>query len=99
MSRQTAELPLDLPTAAEAPAHLAAPASAHPRHWKSFAWPFLIPAAALIAIAIHFLLPNRGLFPTSHSYPTVLLTILSLSILLPLIPNLRPWLRHRSRIL
>src|SRR5215212_1540725 len=100
MSRQTAELPLELQSAPEAATHAStAPAHARANDWKSIVWPMLVPAAALIALAIHFLLPNRGLNPTSHSYPIILISILTLALLLPIIPPLRRGLRHRSRFL
>ncbi len=99
MSRQTAELPLEMQPAHEARAHaFTAPARPLGGDWKSFVWPLLIPGASLIALAVHFFLPNRGLDPTSNSYPTILFTILAAAILLSLVPRLRPWLRHRSRL-
>jgi NitT/TauT family transport system permease protein len=61
--------------------------------------PFLIPAASLIALSIHYFLPNRGLNPTTHTYPTILFALLSMGVLLALIPPLRQWSATRTPLL
>jgi NitT/TauT family transport system permease protein len=61
--------------------------------------PFLIPAASLVALAIHYLLPNRGLNPSTHTYPTILIALLTIGIIFAIIPPLRRWSSTRSPLL
>jgi NitT/TauT family transport system permease protein len=88
-------------TAIETPAPVPSPAStSSPRlSFGSVLSILAIPAASLLALAIHFFLPNRGLNPTTHTYPTILLTLLTVGILLAVIPPLRKWSSTRSPLL
>ena len=47
--------------------------------------PFLIPLASVLALAIHYLLPNRGLNPSTHTFPAILLALLTVGLILGII--------------
>ena len=38
--------------------------------------PFLIPLASLLALGIHYFLLNRGLNPSTHTFPAIVLALL-----------------------
>src|SRR5205823_13426302 len=61
--------------------------------------PFLIPLASLLALGIHYFLPNRGLNPSTHTFPAIVLALLIVGIILAAIPPLRRWSSTRSPLL
>jgi NitT/TauT family transport system permease protein len=58
----------------------------------------VVPVASFIAIAIHFFLPNRGLNPPTHTYPTILFALLVLGVILG-IPPVNRWSATRNPLL
>src|SRR2546421_4133096 len=116
MSRQTAELPMDLSQTPAAPSasSSSSPATGTPGEGggegssappgnrltlRNASKPFLIPVASLLAEAIHYLLPNRGLNPSTHTFPAIVLALLIVGIILAVIPPLRRWSSTRSPLL
>ena len=100
MSRQTAELPMEMTAVeAQAPAAAVAPSAARGLSLRSMLRMLAIIIASLLALAIHNFLPNHGLNPTTHSYPTILIALLILGLLLAIIPPLRRWSSRRSPLL
>ncbi|HEV8291267.1 MAG TPA: ABC transporter permease [Tepidisphaeraceae bacterium] len=113
MSRQTAELPLETSSAHPAPSPSSPSTGSPGEGWSEgsvtagaerFTFggaskSFLVPAASLLALAIHFFLPNKGLNPTTDTYPTILIALLTLGIILTITPSLRRWSSTRSPLL
>ena len=94
MSRQTADVPMEL-AAVETRPPLAAVAS--PSTSQSLCI-LAIPLAALVALAIHYFLRNHGLNPTTHTYPAILTAILLLGTIFA-IPPLHRWSSARAPLL
>ena len=103
MSRQGAELTVDMPDPASLTTTTTEPAlierDAAPavptRNWREVAAILAVPITSVIALAVHFGLPGRGPKATTHSYATLLTILFALGILAaaarPFWPVLRRW--------
>jgi NitT/TauT family transport system permease protein len=62
-----------------------------------------VPVGALIALAVHFLVPKTHLVPPTHFYPLVLSIMLGAGLvgtaLYPFFPGLRRWMRQMCPVL
>src|SRR3989440_3902416 len=116
MSRQTADLPMELPptpgglsassstssstgTSGEGGGEGSSALPGNRLTFRNASKPFLIPLASLLALAIHYFLPNRGLNPSTHTFPAIVLALLIVGIILAIIPPLRRWSSTRSPLL
>jgi NitT/TauT family transport system permease protein len=90
-------------SAPTAPIHPAATVSSSTSLFRAILSSLLIPIAALIALAAHFLIPNSEPTPPTSAYPILLLIILALSSFIALVqvfsPALRCWFQPRVRLL
>jgi NitT/TauT family transport system permease protein len=85
MSRQGVELVVEMPVVAgpeeERPAGVARPA----RRWREVAGRVAVVVAALVALAVHYWVPDRadrGLATTTNAYPAVLWAVLGLGVVM-----------------
>jgi NitT/TauT family transport system permease protein len=106
MSQQGIEMAARIPSAMRAAAAAPAPpkrAVARNGNWRDAIAIVSLPIAAVIALALHQLLPDRALSPTTHAYRNLLLTAMFVglagSIAQVFSPALRRWIRQTTPLL
>jgi NitT/TauT family transport system permease protein len=105
MSQQGIEMMARIPSAMRAPAARPAPppAAARNGNWRDAIAIVALPAAAMVALALHRFLPDRALSPGTNSYRNVLLTALIVGLLGSIAqifsPALRRWIRQTTPLL
>jgi NitT/TauT family transport system permease protein len=101
MSQQGIELPIEMTSREEGRATPARPPSAAGRYRLGAL--VCLPAVVLVALAIHFGLPDRGPVTGTRTYPGVLITIGALGLLAaamgPVWPTLRAWYVEKAPLL